>query len=136
MKNLYKSERTELADSFLELAQLVGEYRLKHYKALSPQSRTKLRECHRALLDYADIFYASSTTIRIGNFKPFIAHLNVSITALTKLVKRLRNTQRFINAFGAATRLGGAIISGHSAAIIASWMEFRRSTKRISNLNK
>ena len=136
MKNLYKTERTKLANSFLQLAQLVGEYRLKHYNDLSPQMRTRLREYHKALIDYADMFYASSTSIRIHNFQIFIGHLNGAISSLTDLLKRLRRTQRFIDAFGAATRLGAAIISGHPSAIIASMMEFRHRTIRIINLNK
>lgn len=132
MKTLPKTERTLLADNFLQLAQLVGEYRLKYYHELSPRMRTRIRSYHKSLIDYSDFFYASSSSLLIANSTTSIQKLTSSIKVLKKQIKKIQKTQKIIDSIGAATRLGASIISKQPLAVIASLNEFVNTIEKIT----
>ena len=131
MKNLQKQEQDRLAETFLKLAQLVGEFRIKHYHTLSPRMRLRIRHYHKALIDYADSFYAADTRIIIANSKISLDRLAQSTASLKQHILKVQKTQKIINAIGAATRLGASIISKQPFSIIASLNDF---IKKINTL--
>lgn len=133
MRKLSKNERTILADNFLQLAQLVGDYRLKHYSELSAMMRSRIRGYHKALIDYADFFYATSTNIQLENAQPFIEQLKEHVTRLKDLLNSLQKTQKIMDALGAATRLGASLVSQQPFAVIASMNTLIHKIKLLNN---
>ena len=81
MKTISKNNQLALADSFLELAQLVGDFRIAHYANLSPQMKIRIRTSHRSLIDCADLLYASSTNYKIDNVEQSIQRLSQSVSS-------------------------------------------------------
>src|SRR6056300_735038 len=94
MKILQKTEQTQLADNFLKLAQIVGDYRLKHYHTLSPRMRLRIRNYHKALIDYADNFYAADSRYIMANSKSSLDNLAKSTESLKKSVSKIQKTQK------------------------------------------
>jgi hypothetical protein len=129
MKKLNKNELTLLGDSFLHLAQAVGAYRIENYKQLSPKMKVRIRAYHKSLIDYADTFYAASTSFIVEDAASSIANIQQISLELKDIIKKVKKVQNVLNTMGAATRLGAAILSKQPIALAESLKEFMASFK-------
>ena len=137
MKSLDKNERTLLADSFLLLAQAVGTFRIENYSKLTPKMKFRIREYHKCLIDYADTFYASSTSFIVKDTSTSIASIRKIAADMESYLHRVKNIQKIINTIGAATRLGASIVSKQPFAITSSLTELISSFEKLkSKTNK
>lgn len=133
MKVLTKNERTLLADNFLKLAQITGQFRIENYQSLSPIMKSRIRQYHKQLIDYADHFYAASTSFIIENAEDSIKNITDLTKELKTIVKHIKKVQKFINIIGSATQLGASIVSKQPFAITASLNGFITSIEKLKN---
>ena len=130
MKKLDKNELSQLADSFLNLAQVVGAFRMEYYGQLSPKMQHRIRAQHKTLIDYADTFYAASSSFIVADAHRVIEKIQQITIGLKENVKKTKKVQHILNTIGAATRMGAAIISNQPIAITASLEEFISSFEK------
>ena len=90
MKKLSKNELSQLGNSFLHLAQIVGDFRIEHYQQLSPKMKDRIRLQHKTLIDYADIFYAASTNLIVEDAKVVIAKIQHITRGLKNSVVKVK----------------------------------------------
>jgi hypothetical protein len=131
MKKLDKNELSQLADSFLNLAQVVGAFRIEYYRQLSPNMQRRIRTQHKTLIDYADTFYAASSSVIVTDANHVIEKIQRITLGLKEDVKKVKKVQFIINTIGAATRMGAAIMSNQPIAITASLEEFISSFEKL-----
>lgn len=133
MKILDENERLLLADSFLHLAQAVGSFRIKNYAKLTPKMKLLIRDYHKSLIDYAEIFYASSTNFIISDASTSIESIRKISTGMEDSLHRVKNIQQVINTIGEATKLGASIISKQPIAITSSLMKLISSFEKLKS---
>ena len=136
MKKLSKNELSQFGDSFLQLAQIVGDFRIEHYQQLSPKMKDHIRLQHKTLIDYADTFYAASTNLIVEDATVVIAKIQQITTNLKESVVKVKKVQYLLNTFGAAIRIGAAIIEKQPFAITASLEDFINSYEKLKTSPK
>lgn len=136
MEKLSKNELTQLADSFLILAQIVGDFRIKYYSKLDAAMQDRIRIHHKSLIDCADTFYAASVTVIVEDARQVLAKIQQMTTDLKKSVKKVKKVQDILNAMGAATNTGTALMGKNPLAITASLAELGRTFEKLKTSSK
>ena len=136
MKNLDENERTLLGDSFLHLAQAVGAFRIENYHLLTPKMQRRIRVYHKDLIDYADTFYATTTSFMVEDAATSIASIQQIASGMKDTLQQVKKVQQVINTFGAATKLGASIVSKQPIIITASLQEFLNAFKKLKASTK
>ena len=108
MAKLSTSQLSSLAESFLKMAQTVGEYRVKNHSTLSRKESLEIKDLHRKLLDYADRFYTTSATLQLENVKDSLKKINEITEKVNRTYKSLRSFQKAIDIDRKSTRLNSS----------------------------
>ena len=136
MKKLSKNEFSQLGDSFVQLAQIIGNFRIEHYHQLSPKMKDRIRLQHKKLIDHADTFYAASTNLIIEDARVVITKIQQITTGLKETVVKLKKVQHLLNTIGAAVRIGAGIIENQPFAITASLENLINSFEKLKTSPK
>jgi hypothetical protein len=136
MKKLTKNEHSQLGDSFLHLAQIIGDFRIEHYQQLSPKIKDRIRLQHKTLIDYADTFYAASTNLIVEDATGVITTIQQITSRLKESVVKVKKVQHLLNTIGAATRMGAAIVEQQPFAITASLEDIINSFEKLKTRPK
>lgn len=132
MATLNKNQLTQLGDSYLLMAQAVGNYRIVHYKDLTVKMKKRIREYHKNLIDYADAYYAASTNFIIEDAEASLEKIAKVSNGIDKAIAKVKKVQIVINTIGASVRLGAAIISRQPQAISASLKDVMKAFKKLN----
>ena len=136
MKKLSKNELSQLGDSFLNLAQIIGDLRIEHYHQLSPKMKDRIRLQHKTLIDYSDTFYAASTNLIVEDATVVLTKIQQITTGLKESVVKVKKVQHLLNTIGAATRIGAAIIEKQPFVITASLENLINSFEKLKTGSK
>ena len=136
MKKLSKNELSQFGDSFLHLAQIVGDFRIEYYHQLSPKMKNHIRFLPDAMHLYDDIFYAASANLIVEDATVVIAKIQQITMDLKESVVKVKKVQHLLNIFGAAIKIGAAIIKKQPFAITASLEDFINSYEKLKTSPK
>ncbi len=131
MAKLNKIQLAQLGDSYLLLAQAVGNYRIEHYNELSSVMKKRIREYHKNLIDYADMYYAASTIFIVENVETSLAQIANVTSGLDKAIKKVNKVQLVINTVAAAVRLGASIVSKQPKAITTALNDLVKTSGKL-----
>lgn len=132
MATLTKNQLTQLGDSYLIMAQAVGNYRIANYNDLSVHMKKRIREYHRKLIDYADSYYAASTNFIVEDAETSLEKIAVVSNGMDKAIAKVKKVQIVINMIGASVRLGASITSKQPQAIATSLKDFKKAFKKLN----
>ena len=120
MAKLTSKQGYELANNFLALAQLIGDYRIKNYNSLTKNQNIKLRQLHKRTLDYSDDLYTMSATLIMDDAEKSLSKLDSITKKIKKSYKSLKDVQKVIDIATRVVTLGASIFSLNPQAIIDS----------------
>ncbi|TAI48124.1 hypothetical protein [Flagellimonas allohymeniacidonis] len=118
MARLTSKQINELANTFLTLAQSIGDYRMNNFDTLTKAQNRKLRESHRRILNYSDDFYTISATLVMNDVEDSLARIAKITEEITKTYKSLQNVQKAINIAASVVTVGASIFSKSPLAIL------------------
>ncbi|RFM28018.1 hypothetical protein [Deminuibacter soli] len=117
MPQLTAEQTSQLAHSFLVIAQAVGEYRIANINTLSEAQNQQLRSLHWNILNYSDDLFTQSTLLVMNTVQDSLAKIAGLTEELKSSYHQLQNIQKAINVAAAASTLGASIMSKNPAAI-------------------
>ena len=117
---LSSAQAFEISQSYSQLRDAVGNYRLDNWKILSTEQRQKLEDYEWTLATFASDFLQKSVSLLLNAPQTQKAVGNISATTkeLTNAVKTLKDINKILGIAAAAFTLGGAVISGNPQAIL------------------
>jgi ABC-type dipeptide/oligopeptide/nickel transport system ATPase subunit len=123
MAALTSKQLTQLGDSFLSFAQLVGNYRMQNRAAMSKTQNEKISALHHELLDQADEFYTSSAKLVMDDVKVSLEKIKEITSHINESYSKLKKIQKAIDIAAAAVNLGGKLLTKDPAAVIKAIKE-------------
>lgn len=117
MAKLTSQQANELANAFLAIAQVVGDYRYDNFDTLSKQQNQKIRDLHWSILNYSDDLYTLSATLVMDDVQASLATVAEVTGEMKATYKTLKNIQKAIDVAASAVTLGASILSKNPQAI-------------------
>lgn len=130
MGKLSTGQLSLLGDSFLKMAQAVGEYRIENRAILTRKQNQEIREIHHTLLNYADDFYTTSAKLMIDDVAASLDRIRDITEKAKRTYNRLKNFQKAIDVAGAIVRIGAAILTKNLLAINEAIESFEKEIKK------
>lgn len=118
MDNLTPEQARELANTFLQIAQSIGDFELQKWDDFTPSQHADFSYLHAKILRNAQDFLAFSTTLIMNSAEEDLIKLGEVVTQMTSVIKQLQDVQKAIDIADAVVQLGGAIISRDPQAIV------------------
>jgi len=129
MPALTSQEANQLADNFLAMSKVIGEYRMKNFDNLSEAQKQNLKELHAKILDASDELYTMSATLVLENVQSSLDSIRNVTGQMKDTFAKLQNIQKAINISASVAALGAAILSKDSKAIGSSLRTLLDSVK-------
>jgi phage host-nuclease inhibitor protein Gam len=120
MDTLTAQEVTQLANNFLSLELIIGNYKSEKSDDLTKSQRTKLSDFQWTLLNYSDDLFALSTVLVMVNAKNELAKISETTEKIKATVTKIEKFQKVINIAAAVVTLGAAIFSKNPIVIAQS----------------
>ena len=117
MARLTSNQLTGLGDSFLRIAQSVGEYRIENRSSLGKAENQRIKELHWELLNYADQFYTTAAKLVIGDIADSLARIAGITDNIKRSYKKLKNFQKAIDIAAAVVKLGSSVFTKNPVTI-------------------
>jgi len=118
MANLTSQQVNVLANNFLALAQVIGEYRYTNFESLTANQNKILRESHKRTLDYSDNLFTLSATLVMNDINDSLARLDAVTNEIKNTYESLEDVQKAINIAATIVTLGASVFSLNALAII------------------
>jgi hypothetical protein len=127
MPDLNSEQLSELADHFVVIANVIGDYRTEHFSSLTQSQREELQTYHSALLNYIDELSAESTCLSIN--QPSLDKLKNVVTEINQTNKNLLEVQKIIDVAAAGVALAEAVCTKNPKEIADTISRFSDSWK-------
>jgi hypothetical protein len=111
MAELSSKQANELADMFLKIAQLTGNYRYSNSHILSETEDLQIQYYHTSLLNQAGQLYTESAALVMNDVEPAISSIENSTLKIKSSYRNLQNVTKVINIVDSIVRLGSSILS-------------------------
>lgn len=123
MGTLSTQQTNEIANNFLALAQVIGDYRYQKFNELSEFQNQKIKDLHWSMLNYADDLYTVSATLVMNDIQNSLTLINSITIQIKATYTTIQNVQKAINVAAATATLGASILSKNPQAIADSIVE-------------
>jgi hypothetical protein len=120
MPKLTAAQARDLADSYFNLAQEVGKYRLDNWTRLSEGARGTLESRMWTLLNYSSDFTGEAVSLTVDELAPVLEEIQGATTKLTKAIKKLGTVQKVLTIAAAGIKLGASIMTGNADQIASA----------------
>ena len=117
MAELTSGQANELANSFLGLAQAIGDFRYNNWNSLSKSENKKLGNLQWSILNYGEDMLAFSTILVMDDVENSLMEIRKITSQIKETIGSLHDIQKGINIAAAIVTLGAAIISRNPASI-------------------
>lgn len=117
MAALTSVQANALSNSFLGLAQAIGDFRYNNWNLLSKSENQRLGNLQWSVLNYGEDILAFSTTLVINDVEDSLARIKKITSQIKGTIGGLHDIQKGINVAAAIVTLGAAIISRKPASI-------------------
>ena len=127
MKNLTAQQASDLGKTFLELEQLVADFRYSNWDKLSKLQNQKLGSLQWSILNSAEDIFALSTIIVMDDVQRDLTKIKDITKEINKTLKMLKDIQKGIDIAAAVVTLAAAIISKNPPGIVDSINELSKA---------
>ena len=114
---LTADQARNLARSYFNIAQALGEYRFDNFDTLSAAKRKQIEDLERTLLNSSTTFTAIAITISLDDLEPVLGRVTEVTTQMQTAIDQLQKVDKVIKIATAAVQLAGAVLSGNPEAI-------------------
>jgi hypothetical protein len=114
---LTADQARNLARSYFNIAQALGEYRFDNFDTLSAAKRKQIEELERTLLSSSTTFTAIAISISLDDLAPVLDRVSEVTKQMEDAINQLQKVDKVIKIATAAVQLAGAIVSGNPEAI-------------------
>lgn len=122
MTQLSAQQARDLAESFSELAQAVGNFSSRHRAdpGFSQNQRDAILSFQMRLLNDSRDFTAQAIQITLQDLQPTLDQISGATSRMNAAIQQLEDINKVIGIASAAVGLGAAIITGNPAAIVSA----------------
>jgi hypothetical protein len=120
MASITSEQLNELADDFLAMAGMIGDYRIQNYDLLSYQQNKILKEFQSALLNSADELFTLSAITLEDDVQTALGKIGDLTDQMKNTFQTLKDIQKAIDIAASALNLGKAICKTDPQAIISA----------------
>lgn len=117
MGKLTSQQANELANYFLVMAQVVGEFREQNIDHLSKLQNKEIKDLQALLLKFSDDLYSLSATLVIDDVQTALSSIGEVINQMKNTYKSLQDVQKAIDIATSVVTLGEAIMGKNPKAI-------------------
>lgn len=114
---LTADQARNLARSYFNIAQALGEYRFDNFDTLSAAKRKQIEDLERTLLNSSTTFTAIAITVSLDDLEPVLARVTEVTAQMQTAIDQLQKVDKVIKIATAAVQLAGAVLSGNPEAI-------------------
>jgi len=120
MPSTTRDQALELAKTFRELSNQLGDYRFEHWGDLTPGQRKDIEDTEWTLLNHSSDFVTTAVGIDLDNVKKDLDAITRATTKAQKVLTRITRTKDILKVAAALVVLGGAIASNNPGTILAA----------------
>lgn len=117
MARLTSEQANDLANSFLGLAQAIGDFRYHNWNLLSRAENQQLSNFQWSILSYGEDILAFSTTLVLNEAEASLIQIKNITRQIKGTIQTLTDVQKGINVAAAIVALGGSIVSRNPQSI-------------------
>lgn len=118
MAKLTAKQVNELANSFLAMAQAVGDYRYLNYDSITKGQKQKLKSLHWSVLQTADDLYTLSASLTLDDAQTALEAIDKISKDMKASYKKLKDVQKAIKLATSMVVLGSAVLSKNPFALL------------------
>jgi hypothetical protein len=118
MAKLTSQQATGLANNFLGLAKVIGDFRYKNWNKLTKSEKNKLAAFKSQILKSGEDILAISTNLVMDDVQTSLEEINSLSSQIKGTVENLKNIQKGINIAASIVILGSSLISRNPKSII------------------
>jgi hypothetical protein len=118
MAKLTSQQATGLANNFLGLAKVIGDFRYKNWNKLTKSEKKKLAAFKSQILKSGEDILAISTNLVMDDVQTSLEEINSLSSQIKGTVENLKNIQKGINIAASIVILGSSLISRNPKSII------------------
>lgn len=112
-----KDEARQIAQGFLETSHELGTWRFAHWAELSPTARRTIEDAEWDLLNYSSSLVTAAVGIVLADMQTDLKAITDATAQARKAIAKITRVKSILTVSAAFITLGGAIASGHPAAI-------------------
>ena len=117
MAKLTSQQANELANYFLAMAQIIGDYRIQNFDALSKEQNQNIEDLFNLILKHADFLFTLSATLVMDDIQTSLSAIGEVTGKMKSTYKTLQDVQKAINIAASVVTLGEAILKKNPKAI-------------------
>ena len=111
MEILTAEQVKQLADSFMLMANALGDYRYNNIDAITEEENLKIKEIHNQQLANTTELYTKSAVLVLENIQDSLDKINTLTTETEALYKKLTNVQTILDRASSILNLGSAVLA-------------------------
>ena len=115
-----KDQARELAKTFRDLSNQLGDFRFKNWADLSLAQRQRIEDAEWTLLNYSSDFITSAVGIALSDIQADLKAISDATAKAKKVIATINTVKDVLKVTAALIALGGAIASQNPSAIASA----------------
>ena len=115
-----KEQARELAKTFRDLSNQLGDFRFTNWGTLSPAQRQRIEDAEWTLLNYSSDFVTTAVGIALNDMLADLQALSDATTKAKEVIATIETVKDILKVTATLIALGGAIASQNPSAIASA----------------
>jgi len=126
-----KDEARELAKTFRDLSNQLGDFRFKNWSNLSAAQRQKIEDTEWTLLNYSSDFITTAVGIALDDLEADLKAIFDAMGKAKKVIATIDTVKDVLKVTACVIALGGAITSKRPSAIVSAAGDLLNTAKDV-----
>ena len=126
-----KDQARELAKTFRDVSNQLGEFRFENWGDLSAAQRQKIEDTEWTLLNYSSDFITTACGIALDDMDADLEAISAAMAKAKKVIATIDTVKDVLKVTAGLVALGGAITSQHPSAILSASRDLFKTSKDV-----